>query len=198
MSFENVLEFWFGTLQDELDFPAEKSSIWFRKSDETDALIRDRYQLVWTHAHEGTYDVWTKIPHGRLALIIILDQFSRNMFRGTPQAFAGDKKALELAREGVRKKMDRDLYPIQRVFMYMPFEHSENLEDQNESVRLFTNLLEEVPDQLKRPMNEFLRYAKAHRDIIKQYGRFPHRNQTLGRTTTPEELAFLKKPGSSF
>lgn len=198
LSFENVLEFWFGPLVDELDFPAEKSSLWFRKSPETDALIRDRFQLIWTHAREGTYDVWAKTPHGRLALIIILDQFSRNMFRGEPASFEGDPKALQLAREGVRKKADRDLYPVQRVFMYLPFEHSENLEDQNESVRLFTRLMEDVDDQLKRPMQEFLRYAKAHHDIIKKFGRFPHRNEILGRVSTPDEIEFLKTPGSSF
>jgi uncharacterized protein (DUF924 family) len=197
-SFENVLEFWFGRLEGPLDFPAEKSALWFRKSDETDSLIRGQFQLMWQRALEGAYDSWSKTPHGRLALILLLDQFSRNMFRGTPRAFEGDSSALELAREGVQKKEDRNLHTVERVFFYMPFEHSEDLEMQKESVRLFTELLESTHDQLKRPVREFLRYAQAHHDIIKRFGRFPHRNLILGRESTAEELEFLKQPGSSF
>lgn len=192
MNFDSILEFWFGELKSELDFPSEKSSLWFRGSTETDREIRDRFQFMWQKSSDGAYDTWAKTPRGRLALIILNDQFSRNIYRGDARAFSRDDRALELAIDGVTAMMDRQLYPVERVFFYLPFEHSEDIKNQDMSVTLFTELWSDVPDQMKGSMKEFLRYAEAHRDVIKKFGRFPHRNQILKRKSTPEELEYLK------
>ncbi|MEQ1877845.1 MAG: DUF924 family protein [Bdellovibrionia bacterium] len=192
MNFDSILEYWFGELMGPLDFPTEKSALWFRKSDATDNEIRDRFQFMWQKAGDGAYDSWAKDPRGRLALIILNDQFSRNMYREDARAFSRDFQALELATNGVAARMDRNLFPIERVFFYLPFEHAEDLPNQNMSCTLFTELLESVPDQMKSAMKEFLRYADAHREIIKKFGRFPHRNEILKRKSTPEEVEFLK------
>ena len=136
---------------------------------------------VYQKAIKGELDPLSETPEGSLALVIILDQFPRNMYRGTPQAFASDAKALKVAKEAVEKKFDRDLLPMQRMFLYLPFEHSENIDDQEQSVKFFENLGDELA----------LKYAIEHRDAITQFGRFPHRNAILGRESTPEELRFL-------
>jgi uncharacterized protein (DUF924 family) len=192
VTFDTILEFWFGRLTSGIDFPTEKSTLWFGAHPETDREIRDRFLFMWQKAGEGTYDSWAGTPRGRLALIILNDQFSRNMYRGDLRAFSRDGRALELAIDGVTAMMDRQLYPVERVFFYLPFEHSEDLKTQDMSVTLFTELVEDSPEQNKSAMKEFLRYANAHRDVIKRFGRFPHRNEILKRKSTPEEVEFLK------
>jgi uncharacterized protein (DUF924 family) len=195
---DEILEFWFGKLEQPTDFPVEKSGLWFRKSEFIDQKIRDRFLALWEKASKGDCDDWAKTSRGRLALIILLDQFSRNMFRDDPKCFSQDEKSLKLATEGLERKMTRDLFPVEKVFFYMPLEHAENREAQARSVRLFSDLVEDVEPQMKSAMREFLRYAEAHKKIIDRFGRFPHRNKILGRETTPEEKIFLLEPGSSF
>ncbi len=137
-------------------------------------------------------------PRGRLALILLLDQLPRAIYRGTPRAFEKDDKALGLAREGLQLKMDHHLRYIERLFFLLPLEHAEDLDAQQQSVRRFLELEAEVAPPLRPAFGGFVEYAVRHRDVIERFGRFPHRNEILGRESTAEEEAFLKEPGSSF
>ncbi|MEJ2518190.1 MAG: DUF924 domain-containing protein, partial [Methyloceanibacter sp.] len=137
---------------------------------------------------EDVPDAWLRNPQGRLAAILVLDQFPRNIYRGSPRAFATDEEALALSRDAIAAGADKELPPEQRAFLYMPFQHTETLADQRRSLELF--------EALGNPEN--LDFAARHYEIIERFGRFPHRNAVLGRVSTPEELAFLEQPGSSF
>lgn len=181
-----VLDFWFG------DSCADHHRLWFGKDPEVDAEIRSRFQGTWERAARGELHEWCDIQRACLALIVVLDQFPRNMFRGTPRAFATDALARATVRHALAKGFDRELPPIQRMFLYLPFEHSENLADQVASVALFTSLARE------QGLDDVLRWARRHRDVVARYGRFPHRNAILGRPSTPEEIEFLRQPGSRF
>ncbi len=176
-----VLEFWFS------EGPNERREAWFKKNPAFDEEIRQRFGGLHSRAAAGELDGWTETARGRLALIVVLDQFSRNMFRGDPRAFSTDAKALELAREGVEQGYDRDLSTIERDFMYLPFEHSEDLADQHRAVELFENSSSETAE-----------YARQHLAVIEKFGRFPHRNAVLSRENTPEETEYLKDPNAGF
>lgn len=187
---KEILEFWFGT-PDDPDY-GQQRKIWFTKNPEFDQEVRSRFLPYYNQAATGQLDDWQASPTSCLALIILLDQFPRNMFRGQPQAFATDSQALFFAQHAVAQKFDHELLPLQRWFIYMPFEHSENLEDQHQSVELFKTLSDQAN------LADGFDYAKRHLKVIERFGRFPHRNQILGRETTLEEAEFLKQPGSSF
>jgi uncharacterized protein (DUF924 family) len=195
---DSVLDFWFGAAGDEAAVVAEKGGLWWAKSAEMDQTIRDRFGELRERAKRGQLVSWNETPRGRLAVIILLDQFSRNLFRGIPEAFAADDRALSLALEGIERGDDQELRGIERTFMYMPLEHSEDVEIQDRCVRLFENLRDGATDSMTKTFASYVRYAEAHRDIIQRFGRFPHRNAVLGRQSTAEELEFLKQPGSSF
>lgn len=162
---------------------------WFGKNAEFDARIRERFEALHFAASRGEFSRWAKTAEGALALLILLDQFPRNMFRGSGHAFATDALALSIARRAVDQGLDQQVEPALRPFFYLPFEHSERLEDQDRSVALCTALREAAGDE------DTLKWAKLHRDIIVRFGRFPHRNPCLGRVTTPEEQAFLDEGG---
>lgn len=192
MAPQDVLDFWFlpasheghGKLRDE----------WFRKNAAFDAAITDRFGALTALAVGGGLREWDEPgPEGKLARILVLDQFTRNSARGTPAAFAGDALALAAARELVDSGADRKLTPVQRSFAYMPFEHAEDAAMQELSVRLFSELAKENPG-----FESALDYAHRHRGVIARFGRFPHRNPILGRASTPEELEYLSQPGSGF
>lgn len=186
-----VLDFWFGapgSPEHGRDRPE-----WFRKDAAFDALIRARFGATIEEALAGSLDAWATGPAGTLALIVVLDQFTRNSFRDTPRAFAGDPPARALAQRLVAAGDDLRLPPWQRAFAYLPFEHAEDLALQHESVRRFEALAAVDPGQA-----EGLDYARRHFDVIARFGRFPHRNAILGRVDTAEEAAFLRQPGSRF
>lgn len=186
---QGVLDFWFGAPGSPEHGTAR--DLWFGKSDTTDATIRARFGADVEAALAGTRANWAADRGGTLALILLLDQFTRNIFRDTPRAFAGDAQALALARNMVAGGHDKVMSPYERWFVYLPFEHSESLAAQDESLRLFGALAQDgAPDGLV--------WARKHYDVIARFGRFPHRNAILGRTSTPEELAFLQRPGSRF
>jgi uncharacterized protein (DUF924 family) len=149
-------------------------------------------------AAAGKLDDWAQHARGRLALILLFDQFPRNMYRDTPRAFACDPLARRLALDGIAAGADRSLRAIERVFFYLPLEHSESVELQERSVTLFTALAAGVPGADRKTFAGYLDFAVRHRDVIHRFGRFPHRNHILDRDSTPEETAFLKQPGSSF
>jgi uncharacterized protein (DUF924 family) len=186
-----VLDCWFGAA----DSPAfgHARKCWFARDDAFDAMLRERFGPLIDAAREGALDHWAHTPAGALALIIVLDQFSRNCHRNTPRAFAGDHHALHIARQMIASGADRLLPGAHhRAFAYLPFEHDETLASQHESLRLFT--------QLKAEPGGASYYASAlrHARIIERFGRFPHRNAQLGREPTAEEAVFLQGPGSSF
>lgn len=186
-----VLDFWFGTPDSEVFGLARPE--WFRKSDAFDDEIRTRFGEAHAQALAGELDDWARTPLGACALIVMLDQFSRNMYRGTAGAFAGDARALAVARQLVAAGEDQRLPTAQhRVFVYLPFEHDESLESQHTSLELYEQLAK------SHGMVDNLDYARRHAVIIERFGRYPHRNAALGRVSTPEEVAFLKEPGSSF
>jgi uncharacterized protein (DUF924 family) len=183
---DDVLAFWFGAGADY----GKRHKRWFAKDPALDAEIARRFFYL----HEGlaTDRRWLESSRACVARILVLDQFPRNMFRGTPRAFASDALALETARHAVAEGYDRQLLPVERLFVYLPFEHSERLEDQERACELCKPLAA-FPET-----DDTLRYAIAHRDIIRRFGRFPHRNAILGRESTPQELEFLRQPGSGF
>ncbi|MBW4487743.1 MAG: DUF924 domain-containing protein [Trichocoleus desertorum ATA4-8-CV12] len=187
---EQILNFWFGSPESESYGKSRK--VWFSKDPEFDRDVTDRFLLDYEAAAAGNYDGWRASRDGCLALILLFDQFSRHIFRGDRRAFATDAQALVTAQQAIAQDFDQALLPVQRIFIYLPFEHSENLEHQRLSVELLRQL-NDVP-----AIADHFPYAIRHKEIIERFGRFPHRNQVLGRTTTPEEAEFLKQRGSSF
>ncbi len=184
---EEVLDFWFGR-EGEPGY-GEFRKAWFQKDSEFDQQVRDRFEALHEAAASGELDGWREEARSCLALVILLDQFPRNMFRGDPRSYATDHKARETAEHAVDRALDRELPEFQRMFLYMPFMHSEELEHQRRSVELFRVLGGD---------DDATGYAVGHMEIIERFGRFPHRNEVLGRQTTPEEAEFLTRPGSSF
>jgi uncharacterized protein (DUF924 family) len=185
-----VLDFWFGA-------PGSPEhgrvrDAWFRKDADFDASIRERFGDAIETALAGGLQDWAQAPGSALALVLVLDQFTRNVFRGSPRSFAGDTRALALARAIVARGWDAGLAPVRRWFVYLPFEHSEALADQRESLRLFATLRDDPQ------AGSAWEWAVRHHDVVARFGRFPHRNEILGRPSTPEETEFLRQPGSRF
>lgn len=195
---EDILQFWFGAGDNAGAVAAEKSALWWSKNEQVDREIATRFGATSAAASNAELDYWGDTPAGLLALIICTDQFPRNIHRDTPQAFASDEVALRFARQCVDSGMAEQLKPIERVFVYLPFEHSEALVEQQRSIALYQALVQNVNADEAEIFNNFLEFARKHYDIIERFNRFPHRNQILGRHSTTEELTFLKQPDSSF
>ncbi|MGC1309579.1 MAG: DUF924 family protein [Phormidesmis sp.] len=190
-----ILTFWFG----EPNSPnyGHYRKTWFIKSTDFDQRIRQQFLADYQKAAAGDYASWQNTPQAAVALLLLLDQFPRNLFRNDPRSFATDSQALSVAKRLVDTGADKSLMPAHRFFVYIPFEHSENIVHQNRCVALMQTLIAEAPeidDGLKGGLN----YAIRHRDVIERFGRFPHRNEILGRTSTSAEVEFLKQPGSHF
>jgi uncharacterized protein (DUF924 family) len=185
----DILEFWFA--------PAHAAS-WFASDAGFDAQLRERFGATAEAAANGMLDDWVNTPPGWLALLIALDQFPRNLHRGDARAWMQDVKAQRIALSGIDRADDRRLPPLQRVFAYLPLEHAEDRALQQRSVALFETLCAEVPPPLRPQFENFLDYARRHCDVIARFGRFPHRNAALGRTSTPQELSYLAQPGTGF
>jgi uncharacterized protein (DUF924 family) len=196
---DSVLDFWFGTCGADGALDRAKQKMWFSSGHQYDAVIRKQFGKLHRTAARGELDAeWAATPRGRIALIVMLDQFSRHIHRGTVAAFAQDPAAQQLAVAGVEQGVDRTLIPAQRAFFYLPFEHAEDIKLQRLGTRSFERLASEVAPAWRKEYTGFADYSGRHRDIIELFGRFPHRNKILGRTSTPEEVEFLKQPGSSF
>jgi uncharacterized protein (DUF924 family) len=181
----DVLAFWFGT-------SAEARDVWFRKDAAFDAAIRDRFGAAVDAAIDGAFEEWCAEPRGAVACVLLLDQFTRNIYRDTPRAFAGDARALAIAQATVDAGGDNALSAYERWFLYMPFQHAEDPAAQQRSIALYTRLRDE--NGLAGP----LEWAEKHAAIIRRFGRYPHRNAILGRPSTDDEIAFLEGPGSRF
>ncbi len=179
MTYQNLLDFWFKQID---------KSFWFKKDEAFDQQLRDEFLSLHQAAMANELYSWRQSIEGRLAEIILLDQFSRNMFRDTAKAFASDPLSLCLAQEAVAQDLDQSLQPRQKAFLYMPYMHSESILIHQQAVKLFS----------QAGLEDNLKYEKAHQAIIEQFGRYPHRNKILGRQSTAEELEFLTQAGSSF
>ena len=199
MESEQVLDFWFGACGADGSLDTTKQKMWFGDGRKYDAEIRERFGALHERASRDKLEnEWAVTPLGSIALIVVLDQFSRHIHRDKPAAFAQDPAAQRLVLSATDLGMDRQLIPAQRAFFYMPLEHAEDIELQRLGVRCFDGLARTVAPAWRKEYDSFHDYAQRHRDIIARFGRFPHRNKILGRASTPAEIKFLKQPGSSF
>jgi uncharacterized protein (DUF924 family) len=194
----SILRFWFG------DDPGRSASdpagarLWWSKQPEVDAAMRERFGPWVEKAGAGALDAWAAQPEGRLALILLADQFTRNIHRGTPAAFSLDPQAQAWCEQGWAEHAFDTLAPAQRLFACMPLEHAESLPHQDRAVALIRALRDSLPPAEQPGFDGFVDFAERHREVIRRFGRFPHRNAVLGRPSTPDELAFLRTPGSAF
>jgi uncharacterized protein (DUF924 family) len=193
-----VHTFWFGDATHDPARSEARSAFWFRSAPKTDDLVRERFATSVAAAARGDLDAWRDEPRSALARVIVLDQFPRNIWRGTAEAFAHDAKALLAAEGSLAQGHLASLSPVEQGFLVMPFQHVESLERQQESVRLYRGIVEAAPAPWKRVVGNFLKFAQLHLELIERFGRFPHRNAILGRTPTANEAAYLAAGGESF
>jgi len=185
-----IHDFWFGELTAEGVCSSDRHGLWFGADKAVDSTCRERFGAALEQALAGALDGWADTDRGLVALVVLLDQFSRNIHRGTPRAFAGDGHALALALDAIDSGRDLHLPAIHRVFLYLPLEHCEDIDVQDRCVALFQALADAMASEL---FSGFARYAGAHREVIAAFGRFPHRNAILGRPSSAGELAWLEK-----
>ncbi len=197
-SIENVLRFWFGNTADARSVGKQQSALWWSKDEATDALIKREFELVTIGVANGSLGSWLNSADGVLASVIATDQFPRNIWRGDARSFSYDKVALSIARYAVSRCLDSNMRMIDRVFLYLPFEHSESMADQETSIRLYSQLLDEAVDDEKELFAGYLDFARKHAEIIERFSRYPHRNLILARPSSAEETEFMQQPGSSF
>lgn len=190
---EAILRFWFGDPEDSSSEYGQQRQAWFKKDPAFDATIRQQFLADYEQASTGALAAWQQEPRSCLALVILLDQFPRNLFRGEARSFASDRAARDTANYALAQGYDQQVLPVERIFFYLPLEHSENLADQERSVELVRSLY-----TAHSGFESSLNYALRHRDVIQRFGRFPHRNEILGREPTTAEAEFLKQPGSRF
>ncbi|KCZ45702.1 MULTISPECIES: DUF924 family protein [unclassified Hyphomonas] len=194
---QDVIDYWIGEASASPDAAGKKHKLWFGKSQETDAEIRKRFgELLETLSDLPSAEDWAaRGPRERLAVIIVLDQFSRNLYRDEAKAFEQDSLALLLCKDGLALKQDKGMSEVERIFFYLPLEHSEVPEDQERSVSVFTDLLVESREGFRNLIESTLQYAKDHKKVIDEFGRFPHRNKALGRESTDAEKEWLAEGG---
>jgi len=194
---EAVLSFWFGTGRSEVELYLLQAQ-WWKKDPEFDNSIRERFEGAVQAAATGSLDAWRDEPRSSVAWVILLDQFPRNLYRGTPRAFTYDVQALAASLHAQAAGLDAELPFAFRQFLYMPMMHAEDAHVQSQGMEAFARLAEEAPDQIKETCQKTADFARRHAEIVQRFGRFPHRNAILDRLGTEEEVAFLKQPGSSF
>ena len=193
-----VLDYWFGPLDGDVDFPTNRKQLWWMGGEETDQDIRARFGALVDEALQGGLAEWEEAPRSRLALIILLDQFQRSLGRGTAEAFAGDARALGTCIEGIERGHDLALRPIERSFFCMPMAHAEDADVARRCLTVFGELSSEIAGCGVDNHPDFLSHARMHADIVLRFGRYPHRNAILSREPTPEEEAFLEGGGPTF
>lgn len=193
---EDILNFWFGVLSSPDEYPRDRTDFWMAASPEFGRQMQQRFEKDVRLASAGELNQWRSFPRGRLALILLLDQFPRHLYRNKPQSFANDAMAKGLVLEGIQMGDDKQLFPIERAFFYLPLQHAEDMNSQNLSVNMYHQLVNESPGQIRPQIEAFLRNALLHQQIIARFKRFPARNQVLGRDSTPEEIIYLNQRGS--
>jgi uncharacterized protein (DUF924 family) len=189
---DEILEFWFGESEDAAQRP-DRMQLWFGGGDEVDRKIRERFGATLEQARSGAFDDWAETARGRLALIVLIDQFSRNVYRGSAEAFSKDALALRLARDGLDNGHYAQLSCFEQLFFVMPLEHAEDLVQQERAVALYEAWAKALPAPLESLGKTVVDFARMHRDVIARFGRFPTRNQALGRASTPSEEAHVKE-----
>jgi uncharacterized protein (DUF924 family) len=195
---QDVLGFWFGRANDDPAEASAREAFWFGASREADSAIGERFVPSVEAAARGELDSWARAPRSALALVLLLDQFPRNLWRGTARAFANDARALYTAKEAVARGDLAHLAPLEQAFLALPFQHSESLADQREAVRLLSDIARTAAPAWHPLLEHYLGFAKRHRALIERFGRFPHRNRVLGRPSTTEEEAYLAGGGVTF
>jgi len=195
---EDILEFWFGAFPTPYTADASKADMWFKNGATYDSEIFIQFGVDYDKAINGELDGWADSHRGRLALIILLDQFSRHIYRGSADAFSQDSKAQALCIDGMGAGDDMKVHSVERVFFYLPLEHAENIEKQNLSVKAYTRLVEDVPDEYQKSFKLNLDFAKQHHFVIEKFGRFPELNEILGRESRAEEVEFMRSGEYSF
>lgn len=195
---DGILSFWFGSLQGAHDFPTDRKKLWWMADEATDTEIRERFGGLVEQALNGELSAWTGSPRGTLALVILLDQFTRCLGRGNAAAFAGDERAQALCREAIEQGTDHKLRFIERSFLYMPLMHAESKETAARSLEVFGALSSEIKDSGVEGHPDFLAPAQQHADIVLEFGRYPHRNAIVGRESTAAELEYLAQSDTSF
>jgi uncharacterized protein (DUF924 family) len=199
-----VREFWFGKLPLSPADLDRRMQLWFHygrspeELEQWDESIRSQFEPLMKQAIAGELDTWGDGPRRRMSLILLLDQFPRNLYRGQARMFSGDERALALALSGMNSGADAALDPVERMFFYMPLQHSEARDVQDESVAAYRRLVMEAPEALRPTFESSLDYAQRHRAVVDRFGRFPHRNRILGRPSTPEELTYMTEGGEDF
>ncbi len=188
---QNILDFWFGLLTRKTDIPADKASMWFVNGADYDHVIREKFLSLHNQAQNGQLAHWQNSAKNLLALIILLDQFSRHIYRSSAQSFAQDEQAIYLVKEGIDAGYDRKLFFVERQFFYMPIMHAEDIGIQDISVKMFTDLKNEVPSELRETYTKILSFAESHRFVISKFGRFPELNEILNRKSSESEIEFL-------
>lgn len=194
---DKILDFWFGEIRDGLCVE-DRNEFWFMSDKRTDLTIKNDFENLVLKAADGKLSDWESTPTGSLAMIILLDQFPRNIYRGTPNAFQFDGHARRICKQGLLEGMDKELELIHRCFYYMPLEHSEYMKDQELCVNLYSRMKESADKKHQDQINHSLKYAQIHRDIILRFGRFPHRNKILNRKSTEAEMNFILNEGPKF
>ena len=195
---EDILQFWFGGFPTPYTADVSKADMWFKNGEAYDSEVFINFGVDYDKACNGELDHWQDSYRGRLALIILLDQFSRHIHRGTAQAFAQDEKAQFLCIDGIGAGDDGKCHSIERSFFYLPLEHAEDIDKQELSIKAYTQLVQDVPEEYRKPFEVTLSFAKSHHFVIDKFGRFPELNEMLERESTPEELAFITSGKYSF
>jgi uncharacterized protein (DUF924 family) len=195
---EDIIEFWFGDALDSPESARNKSRFWYLSNPDTDNEIRRQFGPTLEAAYKGDLSGWELAPEGALALVILLDQFSRNLYRGDARAYSGDELALTIAKRAVQSGRDLKLPGLYRLFLYHPFHHAEQLADQESAVALFQAVEDQAPLHWREFLHGFTKYAVHHRDVIARFDRFPHRNKTLRRSNTEKEQTYLDDDARSY
>jgi len=190
---QDIIDFWIGDVDNHPTNVPKKSKLWYGSKPATDRQISEQFGETLRQAENNELEQWKGSSEGQLALVILLDQFTRNLNRGTMAAWKNDKMALEIASNAIKNEQHNSLSYFCRVFLYHPFHHSESIDSQSKAVQLFEELQENAISEWQEPLEKFTRFVKSHHQIIQQFGRFPHRNDTLCRESTPEELEYLNQ-----
>lgn len=193
-----ITEFWLGPSLESPEAAFGRRDWWYEGGAPVDAEIQQRFGTLVPQACARQLMDWQSTPDGAFALILLLDQFTRNLYRSTPGAYAGDACAFEIVNEAIAQKRDLELHPVACIWLYHPFHHAEQVEDQDRGIALLKRLAESTPAEWQPYVQRSVKGWTRHRNIVARFGRFPHRNKTLGRESTAEELAFLAKDGDSF
>lgn len=195
---DEITTFWLGPALDSPQAAADRRDWWYKGGKPVDDEIRARFGPLVARACEGELSDWPETSNGAFAMILLLDQFTRNLYRGTPDAYLGDARAFEIVKQTIASKLDLALHPVARIWLYHPYHHAESVADQDKGLALLNDILESAPELWHAYIQRSIKGWTRHRNIVARFGRFPHRNRVLDRTSTPEEITFMEEDGETF